>query len=149
MPAPQMGNYGENDGPVGGVSPPIPSVTAPSGSLRGDSSLLGDNAPRPDADQSDSAIVKDVQLVPGQEADVKLGLYLNFDDVDVPQPIRGELGSTDPGPRTYAYEKLNPDLFAPPSTDKGDVKNAMWPLSLSHNRLGSQRGGGLGAPAEH
>ncbi|TDZ13652.1 Oxalate decarboxylase OxdC [Colletotrichum orbiculare MAFF 240422] len=92
---------------------------------RGDSSLLGGNAPRPDPDQSDFAIVKDVQLVPGQEADGKLGLYLSFDDVDVPQPIRGELGSTDPGPRTYAYEKLNPDLFAPPSTDKGDVKNAM------------------------
>ncbi|TDZ40534.1 Oxalate decarboxylase OxdD [Colletotrichum trifolii] len=142
MPAPQRGNYGENDGPVGGVSPPIPSVTAPSGSLRGDSSLSGGNAPRPDPDQSDSAIIKDVQLVPGQEADGKLGLYLNFDDVDVPQPFRGELGSTDPGPRTYAYEKLNPDLFAPPSTDKGDVKNAMWPLGLSHNRLGSQRGAG-------
>lgn len=43
---------------------------------------------------------------------------------------------------TYAYEKLNPDLFAPPGTDKGDVENAMWPLGLSHNRLGSEPGAG-------
>ncbi|KAI8191134.1 Oxalate decarboxylase OxdD [Colletotrichum sp. SAR11_239] len=142
VPMPQMGDYGENDGPVGGISPPIPTVTSPTGNLRGDSSLLGGNAPRPDPDQSDSAIVNDVQLVPGQKEDGKLGLYLNFDGVDVPQPIRGELGSPDPGPRTYAYEKLNPDLFAPPGTDKGDVKNAMWPLGLSHNRLGSQDGAG-------
>ncbi|KAK2060036.1 oxalate decarboxylase family bicupin [Colletotrichum caudatum] len=142
IPAPQMGDYGENKGPVGGVSPPIPSVTAPTGSLRGDASLLGGNAARPDPDKSDSADVDNVQLVPGQQADGKLGLYLNFDGVDAPQPIRGELGSPDPGPRTYAYEKLNPDIYAPPGTDKGDVENAMWPLGLSHNRLGSQPGAG-------
>lgn len=96
-----MGDYGENKGPVGGVSPPISSVTAPTGSLRGDASLLGGNAPLPDPDKSDSAVVNDVQLVPGQKADGKLGLYLNFDGVDVPQPIRGELGSPDPGPSVY------------------------------------------------
>lgn len=93
-----MGDYGENKGAVGGVTPPISSVTAPTGSLRGDASLLGGNAPRPDPDTSDSAITKNVQLVPGQEADPKLGLYLNFDGVDVPQPIRGDRGSPDPGP---------------------------------------------------
>ncbi|WQF77516.1 Putative rmlC-like cupin domain superfamily, rmlC-like jelly roll protein [Colletotrichum destructivum] len=142
VPAPQMGDYGENKGPVGGVAPPIPSVTAPTGNLRGDAGLLGGNAPRPDPDTSDSAIVDDVQLVPGQQADGKLGLYLNFDGVDAPQPIRGKLGSPDPGPRTNAYEKLNPDLYAPPATDKGDVENAMWPLGLSHNRLGSESGAG-------
>lgn len=38
---------------------------------------------------------------------------------------------------TFEYEKLNPDLFAPPGTDSGSVPNAMWPLGLSHNRLGS------------
>ncbi|KAF4781989.1 oxalate decarboxylase family bicupin [Colletotrichum scovillei] len=142
VPAPQMGDYGENKGPVGGVDPPIPTVTTPTGSLRGDSSLLGGNAARPDPETGGSANVDDVTLVPGQEADGKLGLYLNFDGVDVPQPIRGGLGSPDPGPRTYDYEKLNPDLFAPPGTDKGDVENAMWPLGLSHNRLGSQEGAG-------
>lgn len=137
----RMGDYGENKGPVGGVKPPTPTVTSTSGSLYGDSSLLGGNAPLPDPEQ-DSAIVKDPKLVNGQEADPKLGLYLDFDGVDVPQPIRGELCATDPGPRTYDYERLNPDLFAPPGTDAGDVPNAMWPLGLSHNRLGSETGAG-------
>ncbi|GKU01936.1 oxalate decarboxylase [Fusarium langsethiae] len=142
LPAPQMGDYGENKGPVGGVDPPTPTVTSTSGSLYGDSSLLGGKAPLPDPDKSDSAVVKDPTLVNGQEADAKLGLYLDFDSVDVPQPIRGGLGATDPGPRTYEYEKLNPDLYAPPGTDSGDVPNAMWPLGLSHNRLGSEPGAG-------
>lgn len=81
--------------------------------------------------------MSDPELVNGQEADADLGLYLDFNSVDVPQPIRGDLGATDPGPRTDEYEKLNSDLFAPPETDSGDVPNAMWPLGLSHNRAGT------------
>ncbi|KAJ9139392.1 Oxalate decarboxylase [Pleurostoma richardsiae] len=141
-PAPQIGDYGENSGPVGGVEPPIPTVSSASGSLYGDSSFLGGNAPRPDPDTSDSAIVPDPQLVSGQEADGKLGLYLDFNSANPPQPIRGKKGATDPGPRTFEYEKLNPDLYAPPATDTGDVPNAMWPLGLSRNRLGSGDGAG-------
>jgi len=34
------------------------------------------------------------------------------------------------------------DIFAPPGTDTGDVPNAMWPLGLSHNRAGSDKGAG-------
>lgn len=75
----------------------------------------------------------------GQEADAELGLYLDFNSATFPngpQPIRGDLGATDPGPRTFEYEKLNPDLYAPPASDSGDVPNAMWPLGLSPNRAG-------------
>ncbi|KAK3377431.1 RmlC-like cupin domain-containing protein [Podospora didyma] len=142
LPAPQIGNYGENSGPVGGVQPPTPTVTSTSGSLRGDSSLLGGNAPLPDPDKSDSAIVPNPQLVNGQEADANLGLYLNFDSANPPQPIRGAKGTTDPGPRTFDYEKLNPDLYAPPGTDAGDVPNLMWPMGLSHNRAGTGKNSG-------
>jgi oxalate decarboxylase family bicupin protein len=39
-------------------------------------------------------------------------------------------------PGTYEYEKLNPDLYAPPGTDSGSVPQAQWPLGLSHNRFG-------------
>ncbi|KAF8903709.1 oxalate decarboxylase [Gymnopilus junonius] len=46
-----------------------------------------------------------------------------------PQATRGSLGATILGP--------NPDLLAPPTTDHGDVSNAKWPFSLSHNRLQS------------
>ena len=38
---------------------------------------------------------------------------------------------------TYEYEKLNPDVYAPPGTDSGALPNAMWPLGLSHNRFGT------------
>ncbi|KAL2165976.1 hypothetical protein VTG60DRAFT_3466 [Thermothelomyces hinnuleus] len=142
LPRPQIADYGENEDPVGGVSPPIPTVTSSSGSRRGDSGLLGGNAPLPDPEKSDSAVIPNPQLVNGQEADAKLGLYLDFDSADPPQPIRGENGNTDPRPRTFDYEKLNPDLFAPPGTDAGDMPNLMWPMGLSHNHPGTGKNSG-------
>ena len=159
-PAPQL-NYQENTGAVGGVSPgPTTTATAFSGSLYGGSSLLGGAGTPSPVPSGDSAIVpeSDYQLVNGQEADAKLGLYLDFDSVENPQPLRGGFGTQDPGPRkfilidlfspvlksigTYAYDKLNPDLFAPPGTDSGSVPQAMWPLGLSHNRPGVDKGSG-------
>jgi hypothetical protein len=134
-----------NEGDVGGISPPIPTVTQPEGSLRGSTNLQGGIATRIAIDEGDSAVVENPELVNGQEADSKLGLYLDFESAEFPngpQPERGGFGSTDPGPRTYEYERLNPDLFAPPGTDSGDVPNAMWPFGLSHNRLGTDKGAG-------
>ncbi|KAI5866467.1 Bicupin, oxalate decarboxylase/oxidase [Durotheca rogersii] len=140
LPAPQM-NYEDNKGDVGGISPPIPTFTgAPVGDLRGSTNLQGGIASRPPVSGGDSAVVPDPELVGGQEADGKLGLYLDFNGAEYPngpQPIRGSGGATDPGPRTYEYEKLNPDVYAPPETDQGTVPNAMWPLGLSHNHFGS------------
>jgi hypothetical protein len=96
-PAPQM-DYGENSGPVGGIDPPIPTVTAASGSLYGPESLLGEIAQPSPVAGGDSAIVSNFPLVNGQEADSDLGLYLDFNSVENPQPIRGEGGQTDPSP---------------------------------------------------
>ncbi|KAK3943206.1 hypothetical protein QBC46DRAFT_338695 [Diplogelasinospora grovesii] len=93
----RIGDYGENSEPVGGVDPPTPTATTHSGSLRGDSSLLGGNAPLPDPDTSDSAVVSDARLVNSQTADAKLGLYLDFNSANPPQPIRGDKGTTSPG----------------------------------------------------
>ncbi|KAI6378476.1 hypothetical protein MCOR32_004726 [Pyricularia oryzae] len=141
-PAPQMpASYGQNPAPQGGVTP-LPPVQGPTGQLRGSINLQGGIAPRPPVKGGDSAKVPNPQLVTGQEADSKLGLFLDFNSVEVPQPIRGSRGSTDPGPRTYEYERLNPDLFAPPTSDKGDVPNSQWPMSLSHNKLGSGKNSG-------
>jgi oxalate decarboxylase len=53
----------------------------------------------------------------------------------VPQPIQGDKGATDPGPRNLAADRDNPDMLAPPSTDAGDIPNLKWPFGLSHNRL--------------
>lgn len=136
-----MGDYGENSGPVAAIDPPTPIVTSPQGSLTGTEDLLGGNIAPADP-SSDSAVVENPELVPGQDADPDLGLFLDFNSVDRPEALRGGLGSTDPGPRTYAYERLNSDVFAIPGTDKGAVPQAMWPLGLSHNRQGTDKGAG-------
>ncbi|RDW61035.1 putative oxalate decarboxylase oxdD [Coleophoma cylindrospora] len=160
LPAPQL-NYEENSGPVGGVDPEtLPTVTTPSGSLYGNEQLLGEAARPSPVSGGDSAVVSEYPLVNGQLADSKLGLYLDFNSVEDPQPIRGTLGQTDPGPGNpicpaktleslhlfllgdFEYEKLNPDRFAPPGTDSGSLPNAMWPLALSSNRLGTGKTSG-------
>jgi hypothetical protein len=101
LPAPQGGGYAGNIGPVGGVDAPLPTVTSAFGSLYGNSDLLGEVFPSAPVSGGDSAIVNDVELVPGQEADSKLGLYLDFNSAQAPQPIRGIGGQTDPGPSKY------------------------------------------------
>lgn len=137
----RMGDYGENSGSIGGVDPPTPTVTAVSGSLYGSEDLLGGIAPEEDT-SVDSAVVDNPTYVNGQDADRKLGLYLDFNSVAAPQPVRGGYGATDPGARTYDYERLNPDVYAVPGTDNGAVPQAMWPMGLSHNRQGSDPGAG-------
>lgn len=76
-------------------------------------------------------------LVTNQDAPANEGLILDFEDVENPQPIRGENGYVDPGPRTRSYDRLNPDLFARPGTDAGDMANSKWPMGLSSNRAGT------------
>ncbi|HLI51033.1 MAG TPA: cupin domain-containing protein, partial [Thermomicrobiaceae bacterium] len=56
-----------------------------------------------------------------------------------PQPVVGERGATDPGPRNIAIDRQNPDLLTPPPTDAGTVPNLKFSFSQAHNRL--QRGG--------
>ena len=98
LPAPQISDFGQNTGPVGGVTPPVPTATAPSRSLYGSEDLLGEVYPPPGVSGGDSAVVDNPTLVPGQEADSDLGLYLDFNGVENPQPIRGDGGQTAPGP---------------------------------------------------
>jgi oxalate decarboxylase len=57
----------------------------------------------------------------------------------VPQPIRGKEGGTDPGPRNTLLDQQNPDILMPPSTDSGTLPNMKFSFSLAHNRL--QEGG--------
>lgn len=123
------------------VSPPTQTPYGPSGasgSLRGPTSLAGYNPAFPVDTALPATVPQDqYQLAPGQEEDADLGLYLDLASVENPQPIRGGTNApTDPGPRNKEVEKQNPDLYAPPGTDSGDVPNAKWPLALSHNRHG-------------
>jgi oxalate decarboxylase len=53
----------------------------------------------------------------------------------VPQPIRGNEGGTDPGPRNIALDRQNPDILTPPSTDSGTIPNMKFSFGLAHSRL--------------
>lgn len=97
-PVPQM-SYGENSFPQAAVTAlPTTTATAASGSLYGPASLLGEVAQPSPISGGDSAIVSSYPKVNGQDADAQLGLYLDFNSVENPQPIRGANGNTDPGP---------------------------------------------------
>lgn len=52
-----------------------------------------------------------------------------------PQPIKGQLGATDPGPRNLELDQQNPSLLTPPRTDAGTVPNLKYSFSNAHNRL--------------
>ena len=68
-----------------------------SGALRGSEALLdADGNP---INPPDTSLVNDPQYVPGQTDDATLGVYLDFNQVDQPQPVRGTKGGTDPGHR--------------------------------------------------
>ena len=119
---------------------PFPGAT---GSLRGGIELNGYSASKPK--DTDSTVIpqSDFELTPGQEQPADDDLYLDFTGVKNFQPIRGGTKApTDPGPRTPAYERLNPDLYVPPTTDSGSVPYAKWPLDLSHARHGTPQTAG-------
>ena len=54
---------------------------------------------------------------------------------DIPQPIRGEEGGLDTGPRNVELDRQNPDLLVSPPTDSGTVPNLKFSFSMAHNRL--------------
>ncbi|CAG8945909.1 unnamed protein product [Penicillium salamii] len=117
---------------------PAPRHTGNPG-LRGSDALLGYSSSNKGGGESPPDIK--YTLLPGQKEDPKIGSYLDFEKADNPQPIRGSLGSDDPGPRNYNYDRINSDKLAPPGTDHGQTINAQWPMGLSHNRLGQDGAG--------
>lgn len=125
--------------PTGTFSPGGTPVVGPSdsGSLTGPTGLNGAFQPEP-VMTGDSTVPTNVKLVPGQEDTPNYGVYLDFTDQQAPQPIRASRGGTKPtgSPDTSFYDKQNSDFFASPGTDSGSVPNAVWPMGLSHNRLG-------------
>ena len=110
-----------------------------SGDLRGPTSLRGYDPELPFA--TESANRAPVQLAPGQDKDDPEGRILDFKNIAEPQPLRGSRGGTIASNHNIELEKLYPDSFAPPTTDHGSVKQAEWPLGLSHVKLGLGRAG--------
>ncbi|OQD70336.1 hypothetical protein PENDEC_c024G02496 [Penicillium decumbens] len=119
-----------------GAAPARRNSNAP---LRGTEALVGYSATENVATGSKPDIK--YSLLPGQKEDPDIGSYLDFENVENPQPIRGSTGSDDPGPRNYYYDRINSDKLAPPGTDNGQTINAQWPLGLSHTRLGLDNAG--------
>lgn len=78
---------------------PAPRHTGNPG-LRGSDALLGYSSSNKGGGDSPPDIK--YTLLPGQNEDPKIGSYLDFEKADNPQPIRGSLGSDDPGPSTFA-----------------------------------------------
>ncbi|KAF9741927.1 hypothetical protein PMIN06_011782 [Paraphaeosphaeria minitans] len=117
---------------------PQASSCGNSGSLRPCPGLVGyDPSNHIPTSPSTEVPTDQFELAPGQSEDADLGLFIDLSKVKNPQPIRGgTTGPTDSGPRTEAYDRLNSDVYAPPSTDSGDIPNAKWPFALSHNRHG-------------
>ncbi len=54
---------------------------------------------------------------------------------EAPQPLKEDVGATDPGPRNLGRDRQNPDVLAPPDTDSGEVPNLRFSFSDAHNRL--------------
>jgi oxalate decarboxylase len=53
----------------------------------------------------------------------------------IPQPIRGNDGFVDRGPRNILLDQQNPDILVPPATDHGTLPNMKFSFSMAHNRL--------------
>ncbi|KAL4904302.1 hypothetical protein BDW74DRAFT_29150 [Aspergillus multicolor] len=102
--------------------------------LHGSKELLGYSPNNKLTEQTTENIV--YTLATGQKEDADLGVYLDFTNVENPQPIRGTKGGTDPGPRNPELDRQNSDKLAPPGTDHGQTINANWPMSLSKAKLG-------------
>lgn len=50
-------------------------------------------------------------------------------------PILGDRGAQDSGPRNVLLDRQNPDILLPPETDNGSIPNLKFSFGLAHNRL--------------
>ena len=91
----------------------------------------GDNPAHANAEE----LVGPYKLVPGQDDDADLGLYLDLSNSANPQGLRGENDGTDPGPQNEAIQRQNSDVFARPASDSGDVRcpNGRFTGNISEN----------------
>lgn len=77
-----------------------PAAVASSNPLRGGANLIGYSPSNTISNENTETI--SYQLAAGQTDAPNLGVYLDLDDVENPQPIRGDTGGTDPGPREFS-----------------------------------------------
>ena len=123
------------------VIQPTPTRTfTSSGSLLGPTGLVGYDPNLPFSNEDTMIPENEIVFAPGQKDD-KIGAPFDFSNVPTPQPIRGNKGSSDPGPKQPEIDKTHPDILAPPQSDHGDVPQLNWPMDLSHVKLGLNNAG--------
>jgi hypothetical protein len=81
------------------LSDAVPTRRSSNPGLRGSVDLAGYSSTEKIATGSKPDIK--YTLLPGQKEDSKIGSYLDFENVENPQPIRGSNGGDDPGPRAF------------------------------------------------
>ena len=84
-----------------------PQVGSPNGSKSSEGLAGPDGYP---INTADSTVISDYDLVPGQSANSDLGLHLDFTSTSNPQPIRGDYGATDPGPRKLVNLRITNEI---------------------------------------
>lgn len=79
-----------------------PAAAASSDPLRGGPGLIGYSPTNTISNENTETI--SYQLAPGQTDTPDLGVYFDFTLAENPQPIRGDTGGTDPGPREFQFD---------------------------------------------
>ncbi|KAJ5274085.1 hypothetical protein N7478_009210 [Penicillium angulare] len=117
---------------VGTIAAPTKRASNPP--LRGSEALVGYST----TENIASGTQPDIKysLLPGQKENPDIGSYLDFENVDNPQPIRGSTGSDDPGPR-LSHNRLGIDgagwarqentVVMPDATDMAGVDMRLEP----------------------
>ena len=97
-PAPNFATYNSDPAGIPTKALSVSGLPGATGSLRAGTNLVGYNPSNPVSPGPTS--VSSFALAPGQTNSPDLGLYLDLENVQNPQPIRGSTdGPTDPGPR--------------------------------------------------
>lgn len=82
---------------IGNVANAAPAALASTDPLRGGEGLIGYSPSNTISNENTETI--SYQLAPSQTQDADIGASLDFSTIENPQPLRGSLGGTDPGPR--------------------------------------------------
>lgn len=99
LPKPQFQTYASDPADLPTYTVPAYGPPSATGSLLGPASLNDYNPANPISTDTSVVPTSDFELAEGQTADADIGLYLNFENVENPQPIRGSTNMpTDPGP---------------------------------------------------
>lgn len=99
-PRPNFATYNSDPADIATTPVYVSGIPGATGSLRGGIGLAGYNPSNPV--NPGPSTISSFQVAPAQTQDPDLGLYLDLQNLENPQPVRGSPDApTDPGPRAY------------------------------------------------